>query len=240
VLSGRKISSTWRNSFLIPKATVDAADLQARKALEVVNETYQPHGNAIASMYTIRADFPAALAVDGLKTPGGRGETNAAMREASEVIEAEYTLPILAYACLEPVSCAAEVTSEGCKMWLATQAPTTDAQHAATALGIDVAKVTVHNEFIGGAFGRRSGREHMAGAVLLAKAIRKPVKVVWCREEDILIDKYRTPALGRVLLGLDVAGSPVAYEAKFAASDMRENLFLEWFAQMNNTAEPKV
>ena len=114
------------------------------------------------------------------------------------------------------------------ELWLSTKSSSLDAGHAARALGIDPSTIVVHNEYQGGDFGRRSGMEHTTEAVLLAKAVERPVKVVWTREEDLRVDQHRTAFLGRVRMGLGADGMPVAYEAKIACDGLWQRLF-PWF-----------
>jgi isoquinoline 1-oxidoreductase beta subunit len=97
------------------------------------------------------------------------------------VVEADYRVPFLAHAAMEPVSCTARVREGGCELWLSTQAPTLDAAVAAQLLGIEPSAVQVHPCFVGGGFGRRAGPEHVQEAVLLARVMRRPVKVIWSR-----------------------------------------------------------
>ena len=224
----------------VPQGVAVVADSywQARKALAVVNETYGEHVNARASSATIDAALKAALDQAGMKTPGGRGDTPAAMKSATRVLEAEYTVPLMAHACMEPVSCTAEVRDGRCSIWLSTQSVTLDAGFAAEAAGVDASNVTVHNTYMGGAFGRRTGREHITEAVLLAKAAGRPVKVVWSREEDLRVDQHRSAFRARVRIGLGTDGMPVAYEAKLAGMGFWQSQFTAWWERMKKLDVP--
>jgi isoquinoline 1-oxidoreductase beta subunit len=116
------------------------------------------------------------------------------MKSAVKVLGAEFSMPFLSHACMEPVSCTARVNGDQVELWLSTKSPTLDAGHAARALGIDPSTIVVHNQYQGGDFGRRSGMEHTTEAVLLARAAGRPVKVVWTRQEDLRVDQHRTGA----------------------------------------------
>ena len=209
---------------------------QAVKALAEVRETYAPHPNDHASSATVDAALRQGLKQPGVTTPGSHGDTPTAMKSAAKVIEAEFSMPFLSHACMEPVSCTARVAGDEVELWLSTKSPSLDAGHAGRALGIDPSTIVVHNEYQGGDFGRRSGMEHTTEAVLLAKAAGGPVKVVWTREEDLRVDQHRTAFLGRARLGLAADGSPVAYEAKIACDGLWQRLF-PWFYAKKKPAD---
>jgi isoquinoline 1-oxidoreductase subunit beta len=201
---------------------------QAVKALAEVRETYASHPNDHASSKTVEAALRQGLEQPGVPTMGGHGDVAVAMKSAAKVLEAEFSMPFLSHACMEPVSCTASVVGDKVELWLSTKSPSLDAGHAARALGIDPSTIVVHNEYQGGDFGRRSGMEHTTEAVLLAKAAGQPVKVVWTREEDQRVQQHRTAFLGRVRMGLGADGMPVAYEAKIACDGVWQRLF-PWF-----------
>ncbi len=215
----------------VPQGVAVVADQywQASKALSEVRETYASHPNSQASSATVEAALRRGLEQPGIPTIGSHGDAPAAMKSASKVLEAEFSMPFLSHACMEPVSCTARVAGDQVELWLSTKSPTLDAGHAARALGIDPATIVVHNEYQGGDFGRRSGMEHTTEAVLLAKAVGRPVKVVWTREEDLRVDQHRTAFLGHARLGLGADGMPVAYEAKIACDGLWQRLFPSFY-----------
>jgi CO/xanthine dehydrogenase Mo-binding subunit len=214
----------------VPQGVAVVADQywQAVKALSEVRETYASCPNDNASSITVEAALRHGLEQPGHQTMGSHGDVAAAMKSAVKVLEAEFSMPFLSHACMEPVSCTACVIDDHVELWLSTKSPTLDAGHAARALGIDPSTVVVHNEYQGGDFGRRSGMEHTTEAVLLARAAGRPVKVVWTRQEDLRVDQHRTAFLGRVRMGLGADGTPVAYEAKIACDGLWQRLF-PWF-----------
>jgi CO/xanthine dehydrogenase Mo-binding subunit len=217
----------------VPQGVAVVADQywQAVKALAEVRETYASHPNDNASSTTVEAALRQGLEQPGHPTMGSHGDVAAAMKSAVKVLEAEFSMPFLSHACMEPVSCTARVDGDQVELWLSTKSPTLDAGHAARALGIDPSIIVVHNEYQGGDFGRRSGMEHTTEAVLLARAAGRPVKVVWTREEDLRVDQHRTAFLGRVRMGLGADGTPVAYEAKIACDGLWQRLFPWFFAE---------
>src|SRR5258705_3174070 len=214
----------------VPQGVAVVADQywQSVKALAEVRETYASHPNDNASSATVEAALRQGLEQHGTPTMGSHGDVAAGMKSAAKVLEAEFSMPFLSHACMEPVSCTARVDGNEVELWLSTKSPTLDAGHAARAIGIDPSTIIVHNEYQGGDFGRRSGMEHTTEAVLLAKAAGRPVKVVWTREEDLRVDQHRTAFLGRVRMGLGAYGMPVAYDAKIPCDGLWQRLF-PWF-----------
>src|SRR5712664_508335 len=213
----------------VPQGVAVVADQywQAVKALAEVRETYASHPNNDASSATVEAALRRGLEQPGTPTMGSHGDVPAAMKSAAKILDAEFSMPFLSHACMEPVSCTARIGDQ-VELWLSTKSPSLDAGHAARVLGVDPSSIVVHNEYQGGDFGRRSGMEHTTEAVLLAKATGRAVKVVWTREEDLRVDQHRTAFLGRARLGLGADGMPVAYEAKIACDGLWQRLF-PWF-----------
>jgi isoquinoline 1-oxidoreductase beta subunit len=115
-----------------------------------------------------------------------------------EVHEAVYELPLLAHATMEPLNCTAHVTPTSCEVWVGIQVLSRAQAVAAKITGLPLDKVTVHNHLIGGGFGRRLETDFVEKAVLVAKQVDGPVKVVWTREEDIQHDIYRPVYLDRL------------------------------------------
>jgi isoquinoline 1-oxidoreductase subunit beta len=108
-----------------------------------------------------------------------------------ELLEAEYELPFLAHATMEPMNCTVHVTPAGCEVWVGSQVLSRAQATAAKVTGLPIEKVIVHNHLIGGGFGRRLETDMVGSAVQIAKQVDGPVKVVWTREEDIQHDVYR-------------------------------------------------
>lgn len=133
------------------------------------------------------------------------------MPATGKTIEATYELPYLAHATMEPMNALADVRDGRCTLWLSTQAPDGAQGTAARICGIAPSNVTVHVCLLGGGFGRRFHTDFVSEAVQLSKAMNKPVKVIWSREDDMRNDYYR-PASHHALKGeLDDAGAAVGW-----------------------------
>ncbi|HEX9108122.1 MAG TPA: molybdopterin cofactor-binding domain-containing protein, partial [Longimicrobiales bacterium] len=149
--------------------------------------------------------------------PAGRvtrdqGDAAAAMRAAARTIRAEYMLPFMDHALMEPMNAAALVTDGAVEVWSPTQGSTPVQEIAAQTAGVPVGKVKVHALMPGGAFGRRFTPDDVAIAVAVARQIPgTPVHVVWTREDSIRNGAYRPLTYHQLEGGLDAAGNPVAW-----------------------------
>jgi isoquinoline 1-oxidoreductase subunit beta len=148
------------------------------------------------------------------------GDAPAALASARQRIDAVYRAPFLAHMAMEPLNCTVMVRGGEVELFVGTQMPTRARDVAARAAGVDPAKVTVHNHLIGGAFGRRLEVDFIELAVLIAKQVQGPVKVVWSREEDVQHDMYRPCYHDTMAAGLDASGMPVAWTHRIAASSI--------------------
>jgi isoquinoline 1-oxidoreductase subunit beta len=203
----------------MPNAVAVVADSwwQAKKAVEALRVNWDDNGNAKVSTPTIR-DF-VRTGLDA--TPGqvGRadGDVAAGLARAARRIEADYEVPFLAHATMEPQTCTAQVRPDGVEIWAPTQDASTALATAAIAAGVSDDKVEVHRLLLGGGFGRRGTiQEYIRQAVLIAKEVEPPVKLVWTREEDVQHDLYRPFGMARLVAGLNAAGMPVAWSIRLA------------------------
>lgn len=190
---------------------------RANKAVEALRVVWADNGNAKVATPTIR-EFVSA----GLDAPSGQvgradGDVRAGLARAVTRIEADYEVPFLAHATMEPQTCTAQVRPDGVEIWAPTQDASTALATAAIAAGVPDDKVEVHPLMLGGGFGRRGTiQEYIRQAVLIAKEVEPPVKLVWSREEDVQHDLYRPFGMARLVGGLDAAGMPVAWSIRLA------------------------
>jgi len=162
------------------------------------------------------------------RSPGAKaaaaGDVEAAMPKASSKLEAEYELPYLAHATMEPLNCTVRLTADQCEIWTGTQFQTPDQAAAAKIAGLDPKQVTIHTTFLGGGFGRRANPadDFVREAVEVAKAAKMPVKVVWTREDDMRGGYYRPMWLHRLSAGLDANGMPLAWRQTIVGQSIIE------------------
>lgn len=153
------------------------------------------------------AQKPGAVAVD-------KGKVDAALAKAKTRLTAVYDVPYLAHATMEPLNCTVKIDGDRVEIWTGTQFQTGDQMAAAKIAGTTPDKVTIHTTFLGGGFGRRATptSDFVAEAVLVAKAAKVPVKVVWTREDDLHGGYYRPAYVHRVQVAADAAGNPAAWD----------------------------
>ncbi|MEY2429813.1 MAG: isoquinoline 1-oxidoreductase subunit beta [Verrucomicrobiota bacterium] len=154
------------------------------------------------------------------KRPGAvarkEGDAVNALGTAAKKFEAIYDLPYLAHATMEPMNCVADVRADSCEIWVGTQFQTVDRNAAVKETGLKPEQVKLHTMLCGGGFGRRAvpDSHFVVEAVQISKAIQKPVKVMWTREDDMRGGFYRPRAYHTVSAGLDGSGKPVAWQQR--------------------------
>jgi isoquinoline 1-oxidoreductase beta subunit len=139
------------------------------------------------------------------------GDVDGAVGRAAKRVEAAYELPFLAHATMEPINTTVHVQPDRCDIWVGTQVPTVAQQLAAKATGLPAEKVFVHNQYLGGGFGRRLVAESVEQAAQFARQVPYPLKIIWSREEDIQHDFYRPAYYDRISAGLGPDGLPIAW-----------------------------
>ena len=142
------------------------------------------------------------------------GKIDAALAAAKSRVEAEYDVPYLAHATMEPMNCTVKIDGDKVEIWAGTQFQTMDQMIAAKIVGTTPDKVTVHTMFLGGGFGRRANptQDFTMEAVIVAKAAGVPVKVIWTREDDMRGGYYRPMYVHHVKAGVDANGMPVVWD----------------------------
>lgn len=146
------------------------------------------------------------------------GDAMKALEGAAQRVQAEYYLPHLAHASMEPPAATARVADGKCEVWACVQSPYGTRENVATHLGMDIEAVTVHQTLLGGGFGRKSKSDFVVEAALLSRAMDgKPVKVTWAREDDITNDYFHTVSVERLEAGIDADGKAIAWLHRTAA-----------------------
>jgi len=148
------------------------------------------------------------------------GDVSAAMAKAATVLEAEFSSDYAYHAQMEPLNSVASVSPAGdaCEIWVGSQGQTMAVAAVAKALGIPPAKVRLNNTLLGGGFGRRGHRdeEFVVDSVLLSKEVRRPVKLMWTREDDVKNGRFRPMSVHFMRAGLDASGRIVAWQHRVA------------------------
>lgn len=182
---------------------------KGREALEVV---WDDGAGAALSTAGMREEF-AKLAQTAGAVARREGEPEQALATAARQLAAEYEVPYLAHATMEPLNCVVDLRESSCDIWTGTQMQTGDRSAAAGVVGLAPEQVRIHTTFLGGGFGRRANpqSDFVVEAVHVAKAVKQPVKVVWSREDDTRGGYYRPMWYDRLTAGLDAEGKLVAW-----------------------------
>ncbi|MDG2377261.1 MAG: molybdopterin-dependent oxidoreductase [Woeseiaceae bacterium] len=157
------------------------------------------------------ADMDAATANGDEITDMAVGDAAAALAEADSVVEAEYRVPYLSHAPMEPMNCTAWLHDGICELWTGTQNPLGFAAEVANVLEMDIKNVRLHNGYLGGGFGRRAFPDYTIQAARIASEVNFPVQLIWSREEDMRHDHYRQASISRFKAALDSTGKPTAW-----------------------------
>ncbi|WP_018319475.1 molybdopterin cofactor-binding domain-containing protein [Bradyrhizobium sp. WSM2793] len=183
----------------------------ARKAADALKIAYDGGPNAKLSSQSL---LDEAKRLQGLEDSGQffvkDGDPNATFSSAAKVVEAEYTTSINIHAPLEPMNATAEFKGDILHIYSGNQFATRSGAIAAGAAGIDPKFVVMHQHWLGGGFGRRLDADMMIPAVQAAKAVGKPVKVIYSRENDMTMDFSRPLTYQKVKAGVDGDGKLVA------------------------------
>ena len=191
----------------------------AKQGLAALDIQWDEGPNATLSSAQIIRQLESALLKPGVIARKD-GDVAKAMAGAAMKIEALYQMPFLAHATMEPLSCTVHVRKNGCDVWVGSQVLARAQATAAEVTGLPLEKILVHNQLLGGGFGRRLEVDFITQAVQIAKQVDGPVKVVWTREEDIQHDIYRPYYYDRMVAGLDKGGMPVAWSHRSAGSSI--------------------
>jgi isoquinoline 1-oxidoreductase beta subunit len=198
---------------------------QAKQAADALTIAWDDGGNGSASSDTIASFVRGGLSAPEAGLGRKTGDVTQALAGAAKRVEAEYAVPFLAHATLEPQSCTAHVTGDKVEIWAPTQNGEASLATAAQAAGVPARNVVVHKLMIGGGFGRRGVvQDFVRYAVLIAKEIGAPVKTVWSRAEDMRHDFYRPVAMARMTAGLDSTGRPTALKVRLAGNSILATL----------------
>jgi isoquinoline 1-oxidoreductase subunit beta len=176
------------------------------------------HGNDSSEEY-----FKASRATlddPGAKVVTKKGDPEAVLLGASQVVEAVYEVPYLDHAVMEPFNCTAQVTPDRVDIWAGSQNPEDATVGASKITGVPVEKIYFHNCFLGGGFGRRGNQDDVRQAVAVAKQLGgRPVKVIWSREETTQHGHYRPMRTSRFRAALGPDGMPLAWHTRVVAMD---------------------
>ncbi|MEO0575677.1 MAG: molybdopterin cofactor-binding domain-containing protein [Pseudomonadota bacterium] len=179
----------------------------ARNALNALGIVWDNRGNDSLSTADVYSQHDNDLAAAKGREPDFvRGNIESAMTKAAQVVSADYRVPFLAHTCMEPINATVHLRNGVCDVWVGCQNPLGVRRAVAEVLDANEDQVTLHNQFMGGGFGRKAVPDGAVQAALIAKAVERPVQLIWSREEDVRQDFYRTAATSQFRAALDDSG----------------------------------
>ncbi|HEX8822083.1 MAG TPA: xanthine dehydrogenase family protein molybdopterin-binding subunit [Archangium sp.] len=164
-------------------------------------------------------------ATHGKKNPvaATKGDATKELAKAKKKLEAEYSTPFLAHTPMEPLNCTAHVKPDGgIELWVGTQSHTLTKLVVSMHTKVPQERIVVHTTYLGGGFGRRAENDMVLQAIEASKAVGKPVKLIWSRQEDVQHDFYRPASAVKLRAGLDAEGRPVAFTASIASPSIMQ------------------
>ena len=187
-------------------AIVAAKYWQAKQAADTLEPVWDDVPLARIDSATVRRDYSRAMSSedgsDGVAGPG-RGNLDQGFTAANAVLEAEYWTPYLAHAPLEPMNAVLRIENGEADLWTGTQSASAAQGLVARASGVAPEMIRVHNTYLGGAFGRRATLTHISEVTEIAVAAKKPIHLLWSREDDIRNGIYRPASLMRIKAGVE-------------------------------------
>lgn len=190
------------------------AAIKGREAL-VLEWDDGPNGSYDSEAYKTTLERAAR---EPAKAVRNDGDATAALAQAKRRVEAEYYLPHLAHATMEPPVATARFVDGRCEVWAPTQAPQGARNNVAAHLGLKAEQVTMNVTLLGGGFGRKSKSDFISEAALVSQAMDgRPVKLQWTREDDLRHDYFHAVAVERLEAALDADGKPTAWLHRSAA-----------------------
>jgi isoquinoline 1-oxidoreductase beta subunit len=190
----------------------------AIKGMRALAPSWNDGPNGALQQAAIVAELERAAREPGALA-GSKGKAAAAAVHAVTHVEATYHQPFLAHATLEPINCTVDWREGECEIWTGTQAPDRAVDKLA-ALNLKPEQIILHNQLIGGGFGRRLEVDGVVLAARVARHVQGPVQVLWTREEDIRHDRYRPYYVDHLSASLDAHGRPVSWHHTIAGAGL--------------------
>ena len=191
---------------------------QARKAQRALEVEWHESELSQVDDASILAQYRKDLAEDSGKNVRSEGDIESALENATQTISAEFEMPFLAHATLEPQNCTAWAKADSLEIWAPTQSPDMAQVAAAKATDYALSDVKVNTTFLGGGFGRRINQDFVAEAAAISEAVQQPIKLIWSREEDTQRDWYRPSSYHKLSASLDNQGNISGWNHQMAGS----------------------
>lgn len=202
----------------------------AMRAARAVQVTWREGAMAGVTTASLMQQLTSALGTDDGYAYHADGDAADQLARSVRRITAEYTVPYLAHAAMEPINCTVLVSNGRATVWASTQIPSVARSAVARALDIDSDDVEIRVQYLGGGFGRRLDVDFIAQAAAIAKTAEgTPVQVLWSREDDLRHDFYRPACVARYTAGFDAGGKLTAWSSHSASQSVVSNVMHRYF-----------
>ncbi|GFE63161.1 xanthine dehydrogenase family protein molybdopterin-binding subunit [Litoreibacter roseus] len=207
----------------VPRGAVVVAESwwQAKQAADALDITFTQTAGDTLDQATLEARIAEGLSREDVPETLTRGDPAGVLEAAETVVEADYAVPLLAHACMEPVNCTAQDTGDRVELWAGTQGHDWKRMMLERELGITADQLFINTTFLGGGFGRKTWHHDAVQAVLASRAVDgRPVKVIWSREDDTAFGMYRQTMQARFRGAVDSDGRITAMTVRVAGPQM--------------------
>jgi isoquinoline 1-oxidoreductase subunit beta len=207
---------------------------RAKRALSRLQPEWDVGTAGSVDSAQLSKEFRAAL-TDRMVIARNDGNVDQAMTGAVRTFEAIYETPYLSHSPMEPMNATVNLQPDRLDVWVGTQDAEMALAAAARVSGLKPEQVHIHNAFLGGGFGRRDANDEIAQAIAIAKVVRRPVKLIWTREEDTRQDRFRPHAVVSFKAAAGADGMPTAWSIRVVTSSIFRTVGIPFPA---NRAEP--
>jgi isoquinoline 1-oxidoreductase subunit beta len=199
----------------------------AKKGREALQVTWDESGAEKRSTAQIFAEYKQLARGEDAIEAAKEGDAEAALKNATHVVDAEFEFPYLAHAPMEPLTAVARLSPGKCEIWAGCQFQTIDQVNAAMATGLKPDQVFINTLAAGGTFGRRANpdSDYISEVASIVKAVdgKYPVRLIWTREDDIMGGRYRPMNYHHITAGLNKDGKVVAYKQRLVGQSIMAN-----------------
>src|SRR3984957_10788504 len=192
---------------------------RAKRALSRLQPEWDVHAAGTVDSAQLSREYRAALS-ERMLIARNDGDVDKAMSGAANTFEAIYETPYLSHSPMEPLNATVNLQPDRLDVWVGTQDAESALGAAAHASGLKPEQVHIHNAFLGGGFGRRDGSDEIVQAIAIAKVVKRPVKLIWTREEDTRHDRFRPHAVVAFKAAVGSDGMPTAWSIRVVTSSI--------------------
>jgi isoquinoline 1-oxidoreductase subunit beta len=183
---------------------------RARQALARLQPEWDVGAAGSTSTEQFFREYRAALDSGKAVTGRKQGDVDKALAGGGKTFEAVYETPYLSHSPMEPMNATVQLQGDRIDVWVGTQDALDETEKVAEVFKVEAENIYLHNAYCGGGFGRRDVADEVVHAIHVAKAVQKPVKLIWSREEDTRHDKMRPMAVTRFKAATGADGMPTA------------------------------